>query len=256
MYLLYLDESYRSKPGYFVVGGLAVHEQDAWYLAQKTEQLSNRVSNQGRGAEFHASPMRRGKGEWHTVPAQERIALTRRIAEILTEPLPETGAAPVLFATALDRVSLPHHDPPYERAYEEFFARCNGFMGRLAQQGERHRCIPISDKSDRLEFPLQRVMNIWRTGGASTGANIGAMTSYAEVPLFVDSKSSRLVQLADFVAYWVLKAYADQEDEILQMLLPAFDQEPDHDIYGLVHLRRNYLACDCVACVSRQRSNL
>ena len=252
MYLLYLDESYRGKSDPFVVGGFAIHEQDAWFLSQKAERLSDQISNQGRGAEFHASPMRRGKGEWHTVPQSERTAITYELARILTEDLPETRRPPVLFATVLDRASLPNHDPPYERTYEEFFARCNGFMGRLAQHGERHRCIPISDKSDNLEFSLQRVMNIWRTGGASTGANIGAMTSYAEVPLFVNSKASRLIQLADFVAYWALKAFADGEDEILKILLPAFDQEPNHEIYGLVHLRRNYKMCDCVACRSRR----
>ena len=87
LYLLYLDESYRGKSDPFVVGGFAIHEQDAWFLSQRVEQLSDRISNQGRGAEFHASPMRRGKGEWHTVPQSERTSITNELAQILTEDL-------------------------------------------------------------------------------------------------------------------------------------------------------------------------
>ena len=251
MYLLYLDESGSTGSGYFVVGGLAVHEQDAWPLAQRVDLLSNRISNYGRGAEFHASPMRRGKGEWHTVSPRERDLITSEIAEILTTDLPETKRPPVLFATALHKASAPHHNP-YERTYEEFFARCNGYLGRRASAGDRHRCIAISDKSDHLEAALQSRMQEWMVSGASTGARIGRMSSYAEVPLFVDSRASRLVQLADFVAFWIFRAYTNQDHEILDRLLPVFDQEANGPIHGLVHLVDDYSTCSCAACLSRR----
>lgn len=251
MYLLYLDESGPANAGYFVVGGLAVHEQDAWVLSQRVEALSDSVSNQGRGAEFHASPMRRGRGEWSTVPRVERETLIENIARLLNEPLPTTGKPPVLFAVAHHRASFPHHKP-YERTSEEFFGRCNGFIGRLAASGDRHRCIAISDKSDNLERALQEQMSRWRVAGASTGSQIGPMASYAEVPLFVDSRASRLVQLSDFVAYWTFRAYTNQDHRVLDLLLPSFVTERHGPIHGFVHLVRNYRSCGCAACRSRR----
>ena len=251
MYLLYLDESGPANAGYFVVGGLAVHEQDAWVLSQRVESLSDSVSNQGRGAELHASPMRRGRGEWSSVPKIEREFLIQSIVDLLLEPLLTTGQPPVLFAVAHHRASFPYHNP-YERTYEEFFGRCNGFIGRLAASGDRHRCIAISDKSDNLERALQEQMSRWRVVGASTGSQIGPMASYAEVPLFVDSRASRLVQLGDFIAYWTFRAYTNQDHKVLDLLLPVFDSEAEGPIHGLVHLVRSYRSCDCAACRSRR----
>jgi len=149
----------------------------------------------------------------------------------------------------IHKPSFPHHDP-FERAYEDFFARCNGFLGRLASRGDRHRCIAIADRS-RLEPFVQRFMRSWREEGASTGAAIGPMTAYAEVPLFVDSAASRLVQLADFVAHWVYRAYEAGDAGVLDRMLPAFDADGGRK-HGLVHLVGRYRECQCAARMSRR----
>ncbi len=249
MYLLDLDESGSDDSDYFVVGGLAVYEQDAWPLALAASRLSAALPGEARDAEFHASPMRRGGGVWRNVSQARRRRLIEEIARLLTDGVPTLERRPVLFATAIHRASFPHLSPQ-ERAYEEFFARCNGFLGRLASAGDRHRCIAISDKS-HLESRLQRLMPAWRTSGASSGARIGPMQAYAEVPVFVDSEASRLIQLADFVAHWVYRAYEHEDWSVLEILLPAFDQS-DGVRHGLVHLTEGYRECDCPACRSRR----
>jgi len=116
--------------------------------------------------------------------------------------------------------------------------------------GDLHRCVVIADDS-RLERSLQRWMLQWRKQGTSTGTAIRPLSAYAEAPLFVDSKASRLVQLADFVAHWVHRAYEVGDDSVLRKLLPGFDQE-DGRIHGLVHLVHGYRTCDCPACESRR----
>ena len=81
------------------------------------------------------------------------------------------------------------------------------------------------------------------------------MSSYMEVPLFLDSKASRLIQLADLVAYTVFRCYTHSDDQdrgIVNRVLSSFDQEPYGPIHGLVHLVGNYRVCDCVACRSRR----
>ena len=250
MYLVYLDESTSEDGDYFVVGGLAVHEQEAPGLAQAVDRIADELPAPVAGAEIHASPIRGGRGVWRSLPFGRRMQLFHEIADLLSvDRGVHIQRPPVLFATAIHCPSFPHLDP-YDRAYEEFFGRCNGFLGRLTSAGDPHRCIAISDKS-RMEERLQRLMSAWRTTGATSGARIGPMRAYAEVPLFVDSTASRLVQLADFVAYWVFRAYERNDSSLLDILLPAFDQS-DGVRHGLVHLTGGYRECDCPACRSRR----
>lgn len=250
MYLAYLDESTSEDGDYFVVGGLAVHEQEAQGLAQSVDRIADALPDPVAGVEIHASPIRGGRAVWRNVPFGRRMDLFHQIADLLSGDRGlHIQRPPVLFATAIHCPSFPHLDP-YERAYEEFFGRCNGFLGRLTSAGDPHRCVAISDKS-RMEERLQRLMSAWRTTGATSGARIGPMRAYAEVPLFVDSATSRLVQLADFVAYWVFRAYERNDSSMLDILLPAFDQS-DGVRHGLVHLTEGYRDCSCPACRSRR----
>ena len=250
MHLLYVDEAGPDNREYFVVGGLTIHEQGVLPMADALEQLASQLPDRARGAEFHAGPMRRGAGVWRRITPQQRAQLRQALVSLLTQGAPGSQHAPVLFAVAMHRASFPHHDT-HERAYEEFFARPNGLLGRLANAGDPHRCVAIADKST-LEATLQRLMAVWRAQGASTGAAIGRMAAYAEVPLFVDSQASRLIQLADFVAHWVYRAYEQDDTSVLDQLLPAFDSEGE-SIHGLVHLIHDYRTCGCPACVSRRR---
>lgn len=250
MHLLYLDEAGPDNREYFIVGGLTIHEQGVLPMADALNELASRLPDPARDAEFHAGPMRKGAGVWRRITREQRAQLRQALVSLLTHGAPGSRHAPVLFAVAMHRASFPHHDT-HERAYEEFFARPNGLLGRLANAGDPHRCIAIADKST-LEATLQRLMAEWRDRGASTGAAIGRMTAYAEVPLFVDSRASRLVQLADFVAHWVYRAYEHDDPSVLDQLLPAFDSEGE-SIHGLVHLIRDYRSSDCRACISRRR---
>ncbi len=249
MYLLYADESGDPSKAHFVLGGVAVHEQDAYPLARSVDALFNRLPPLLRDEELHTREVRAGSGRWSRIPKRRRDQLIHDITELLVEA-PSLPRPPVLFAVVLHRASFPHHNT-YERSYEEFFARCNGMLGRLASHGDRHRCVVIADQSRHIESDIQSAMLEWRQRGASTGASIGPLSAYAEVPLFVNSKASRLVQLADFVAYWVYRGYESGDASVLQRLAPGFDQEGDV-LHGLVHLVRDYRTCECLACASRR----
>ena len=249
MYLLYLDESGSMNHDYFVVGGLLIHEQDAWRMSDAMERLESTLPADVRPIEFHATHLRAGKNAWRRVPRRDRDRITDQVTDLLIDGPSYAERPPVLFAVALHRESFPQQDP-IARTYEEFFARANGFLGRLANVGDRHRCIAISDNTHE-EVRLQGLMRAWQSGGATSGANIAPLASYAEVPLFVDSKASRLVQLADFVAFWVFRAYEFDDTTVRDQLLAAFDSA-DGRRHGLVHLVHDYRSCDCPACRSRR----
>ena len=113
--------------------------------------------------------------------------------------------------------------------------------------------MAISDKSN-LEATLQQLMSGWRRTGASTGASIGPMAGYAEVPLFIDSRNSRLIQLADFVAYWVFRAYEHDDRNILNGMLDANAfHRTNGTLHGLVHLVGTIAIALVPACASRRR---
>lgn len=143
-----------------------------------------------------------------------------------------------------------HHDP-VERLYEELFAHCNGFLGREASRGNRHRCIPIADKSNTIERRLQSLVQVWRTRGATTGAQIGPLAGFAEVPVFVDSQTSRIIQLADFACNTVYRRYSGFPAPEFETILPAFDNDSGR-LHGLTHLVGGYRSCSCPACMSRR----
>jgi hypothetical protein len=72
-----------------------------------------------------------------------------------------------------------------------------------------------------------------------------------EVPLFVDSKASRLIQLADHVSYAVFRRYVAGDLNYFSVIEKHFDAEGSK-IHGLVHKQFYSDACTCPACLSRR----
>ncbi len=58
------------------------------------------------------------------------------------------------------------------------------------------------------------------------------MTNLIETAFFFDSRTSRLVQIADFTAYALFRWYESKDDTYLKLILHKFDREGDK-IHGL-----------------------
>jgi hypothetical protein len=52
----------------------------------------------------------------------------------------------------------------------------------------------------------------------------GVVTNLSEVPLFMDSKASRLVQLADLVAFSLYRYYEAQDSRFIDIIQGRFDK--------------------------------
>ena len=83
------------------------------------------------------------------------------------------------------------------------------------------------------------------------GGRWGHFRNLAEVPLFVDSKASRGIQLADLVAWATWRKYEIQDGRFFDQLIPKFDADGGV-IHGLVHYARRNEPCYCPACHSRR----
>lgn len=247
LYLLYVDESGRPEPSttrHFVVAGLALHEEDCYPFTRSLHTLQRRwVGYANVDLELHATDMWNGRREWSRFNEARRRALIRAVLRHIARWQSPTGRKSRLFGVVVKKDATP--TKVMERAHEELFARFDEFMTRLYAEGQPHRSLVVADNSS-YETLVQTMTPRWKRGG-----RLGPLHSFIEVPLYVDSGASRLVQAADLVAWAIWQYYENGHPEHLQQVHGSFDSDGGI-LHGMVHLRRGYRHCRCAPCVSRQ----
>ena len=252
MHVLYVDDSgsvANPHERMFVLGAVAVFERGLYHLIKSVDDC---VGEFGLGPvediELHGSVMYSGRsGPWKPLNRGRRESLIHAAIATLTAP----SASVRLFAVAVDKSAVSPADP-VELAFEEICNRFNLFLQRLDnRRGEKQRGLIIMDES-RYEKPLQSLARHFRVNGARWGH----FRYLAEVPLFVDSAASRIVQLADLVAWATWRYFEHDDGRFFRPLIDRFDEEGGV-IHGLYHARGpNPADCYCPACLTRQRRDL
>lgn len=243
MYLFYVDESGNpdgAEDKYFVLGGIAVEEQRPYWLSEEVNKIEQKFFPAGAKVEFHAQTITAHADEpWHSISDKSRTA----ILEALCNTITHSGPKVTLFTVAVERAS---NKEPVLRAFEEICNRFDLFLKRLHAQGDTQRGLIIFDES-RYEIMLQTLLAHYR----ETGTRFGKVKNFADVPFFADSKSTRMLQLADLVAYAIYRRYERSQTWLYDKLIGKFDVE-DGIIHGLLHLHRDHLSCACPPCMSRR----
>ncbi|GAG34977.1 unnamed protein product, partial [marine sediment metagenome] len=121
-------------------------------------------------------------------------------------------------------------------------------LRRIRGEGDRQRGLLILDESAQ-ETTLQRMAREFRT----LGTRWGVIRNLAEIPLFVNSRVSRVVQLADHVAYAVFRRYEARDAQYFDIIASKFDSA-DGVLHGLAHKQTVDPNCMCIACMSRRSS--
>lgn len=251
MYLLYLDDSgsaNNANESHFVLGGVCVKEDKNRYINQRLEALAATIDKLDPGnVEFHASVIAGGRKEpWdkHTNKAA-RFQIIKNVLGVLNQESKNI----CLFACAIHKDSFPGRDP-VKLAFEDLCSRFDMFLNRLYHnKQESHHGLIIFDKSSH-ETSLQGLASDFRREGTRWGSTLHNLQ---EVPLFVDSKASRLIQLADHVAYAVYRRYEAHDLNYFNVIEKHFDSE-GAKIHGLVHKQFINENCTCPACLSRKFS--
>ena len=150
------------------------------------------------------------------------------------------------FACAIEKASLQPGQDCVAIAFEDLCKRFDLFLSRKNKQGERQRGLLILDRSAQ-ETSLQKLSRDFRT----VGTKWGVLRNLADTPMFVDSKSSRLVQLADHVAHAVFRRFNAGDAQYFDIIASRFD-ESDGVIHGLAHKHSGKYPCPCPACLSRR----
>ena len=96
------------------------------------------------------------------------------------------------------------------------------------------------------EQPLQALAKDFRINGARWRY----FRNLAEVPLFLASEASRIVQLTDLVAFAMWIKYEHGDGRVFDPIVRRFDANGGV-IHGLVHRKQRGHDCYCPACISR-----
>lgn len=248
MYILYLDDSGSvddPNERYFVLGGVAVFERGLYHQIKATDDcVASFNLGDPHEIELHGSEMYNGRdGVWRSIRNRPtREGYIRRALDTLK------GRASIrLFAVAIEKKSVSPRDPVAE-AFEELCNRFNLFVRRNNdRRGDNQRGLLVMDES-KHEKPLQMLARKFRIDGARWGH----FRMLAEVPLFVDSRASRMIQMADLVAWSTFRKYEFSDGRFFDPLAPFFDADGGV-LHGLVHRRLQVEVCYCPACFSRDR---
>lgn len=219
MYLLYADES--GSVGdvhqqHFVLAGFCVFERQGYWIAKELDKIAARFNPADPATvELHGSPMNNGRGMWrrHT-----KVARAKAIEDALKVFL-ASHPSNRLFASVVRKARVSPADP-VEFAFEQLSSRFDQYLTRLHKSGDTQRGIILFDKST-YETTLQSLATDFRT----IGHRWGIIRNFSEVPLFLDSKASRLIQLADIIAYAIFRYFESGEDNYYSIIKHRFDSE-------------------------------
>jgi hypothetical protein len=218
MYLSYLDES--GSPGdrntpFFVLGGFSVFERQTHWIEKALEEIADRYQQRiGQYLELHAAPMRSGKDGWEKVTMSDRLQAASDVLRVAqNQPVK-------LFACVIEQNQFVSTAEILPYCYEVIAAKFDDFLAYSYQRrNDPQRGMFVLDrKHAQAEKDMQILHQTFKTVGHSNGR----LRNFAEVPLFADSKSTRLIQLADSVAYWIFRRYSARDDWGWRMIHDRF----------------------------------
>ena len=226
MYLLYIDDSGSvadKKCNHCVLAGFSVYETKPYWIEQAVNGIVGKHLPTYPDAELHGSSIHAGKHEWRGIPSQVRETL---IADVLRLVASDRGIR--LFASVIAKSAALTVDITGD-LFTQAASRFDMFLGRVfRQKGQAARGIAIFDKS-ATELTIQRLSHVFTSTGHQWGRRIN---NFAEVPLFLDSKMSRLIQVADLIAWSIFRHFEYKDSAYFSIIQNCFDAD-GKDIYGL-----------------------
>ncbi|MBI4081293.1 MAG: DUF3800 domain-containing protein [Candidatus Lambdaproteobacteria bacterium] len=229
MHLLYADDSGTTTDAsqrHFVLAGVSIFERQGHWLAEELRKIVAPFRpDDPDSVELHGSPMLNGRGLWRGFPLPERISAIKNALTFLARSHPSNR----VFAAAIRKASV-SPDDAVRIAFEQLSSRFDMYLMRLHRKGDTQRALIIFDKSAH-ELLIQGLARDF----CSSGHTWGKLRNLVDVPVFLDSRASRLLQLADLIAYAVFRRYETNDRQFFDIIEHRFDSEGGI-IHGLYHL--------------------
>lgn len=224
LYLLYLDESGHShdpSSDFFVLAGFSVFERQTHWIESAINPIAARFNSENpNSVEFHGAVMRAGKDGWHGIPPADRVQAVVDILALLANPQLKVR----VFASVIEK-KLVQKDQILSKSFENLASQFDMYLASMYLRKNPQRGLVIFDKTS-YEEKLQTLSYLFKHQGHTNGK----LRNFSEVPLFLDSKASRLIQLADLIAYWIFRYFQAGDDRGFNMIKPFF-----HSYNGIQH---------------------
>ena len=173
--------------------------------------------------------------------ATQRAALLRELADLIG-----SWSDARLFCEACDKSSygatVPE-TPLYEAGFTQLVSRFQAF---LTNKGTRDNSdlfgLLVHDNNETVSRRLTDLMRRFHKDGTLWRK----LTRIVETPMFVDSKLTVMVQLADLCAYATRRFFENGETDLFNRIYPKFDRTGAR-VVGIRHFRYQK-KCDCVVC--------
>lgn len=233
-----------SSESYIVLGGVSVFETQADYLSQELEKLAATIDPINPASiEFHASEIfARRTAPWNKFSREEAQGIIKSVLNILALSPAPTHA----FSCAIHKASFGIITDYLGLAFEDLSKRFDMYLDNLNQAGENQRGLLILDESSH-ETVLQNMAINFR----KMGTQWGVVKNLADIPFFVNSKASRIIQLADHVAYAVFRRYNAGDTNYFDLIAHKF-YTVGGIVHGLAHKQKKPHNCMCPACLTRK----
>jgi hypothetical protein len=218
MYLLYLDHSGSIEDPthtHVVLAGVAVFERQTHWLSSALDEIAKRFNTQEPHLiELHGSPMHGGRKPWRRYPVINRI---RAISDSLAVAR-DSHSSNVLFGAVIKKAAVAPEDAVL-LAFEYVCSAFDRFLGRMHKKGDTQRGIIVLDKA-AYESEIQNLASDFRR----IGHRWGVIRNLSEVPMFLDSRASRMIQLADLIAFSLFRFYESKDDRFVNIIESRFDR--------------------------------
>ena len=248
MYVVYMDESgnpngWNNNQDHFVIGGIAIHEGQIRRLSSRLDQIQSEFFPEiTLPLKFHATDINTGHDRFRKLAAADRQRLLDAVYSVMAD---ERYPHAVLFATAIHITAVASAEQAFRDTFADITQRINTFLVRLHRGGNPQKALLIIDRSEGTEGKYRTLISDFRTSGTSHGY----LGNIVDIPYFSQSNETRLLQLADFVAYAVFRYYERNDSQFLDRILTQFDgRSRDSERDGLKHIIQTSEACSCVAC--------
>ena len=243
MHILYLDDSgsvRNATDRHIILAGVSVFEQSGHWLSQQLDRLAERLwPDNPASLEFHGTEIYSGKKQWRGIKRDDREAAYREALSFLVQ-----SRNTRLFCAAVHRGGAGDTDP-MELAFEHLVSRFDRMLGRFHKGGNTQRGLIVLDETS-YETSLQALATQFR----QQGHKWGQLYNLAEVPLFVNSKATRLIQYADLVAHACRRYFETWDDTYFNIIRKSFDSVGGQ-LHGLIHRVPPGERCACYSCVHR-----
>lgn len=267
MYSLVLDESgtHAGAP-VLLVAGLAIHESDVRQLEENIHQvldgLLRPLGLDPYDYEAHAGELKtpnharrrpdgrmRPASPWVTIDSAVRLKVLDEVYEVISTWRPASEEFPTrMFGAVIDRRNK--SQPKAERqAYEHVLHRFDEMLAIVsAASGVEQRGIVLHDRRDGYDKTVQDLAAKWQR---ATGPS--KIDRLVHVPVFADSRVSRLIQAADFISYALWRYYNNTEDAKLTPLWQLAGRGESGELVDVVHKCPEFgsKTCQCEPCTSR-----